>query len=586
MDNQNTNNEMNRNGGVNINPMGIPTPEMPSMNGNTTPVAGEVGTSSAPVTPTLNNAQEVVIPNQASAEPVPPVKPTLDSILNGGTVMNSQPIGEESMSSTPLEAKAVSEEPVASPIMTHANPTMDIPVVDNSASTIIPSNTSSMNANGNVSEPVIETIPDVSTSGVSNTADQVAANSAPLNQENVSSNVPSGTLNTASVNLEPKVETLDTLPIQEPVLENVSSASSVQEEVVPVTPVVEQTVGIETLDNSTVPEEPKDDFGAVPVPPVFDDGKKKKKKEKKERNKEDGKKTIIVLLIIVLIAAIGFGVYYFLSMAKESASQASIVLKDMKLELGSTLSSNIDDYATITGYDKANCTLDLANVNLNKVSTYKYKVTCGKQEKEGTIIVDDSQPPKVTVNDLILTPNAALNPEDFIEKCTDASSCSYKFAEDYATLTEKLGDYEVKIIVSDDFNNEATVVAKLTVSRNAPVKYLTCTSKEENLEEIPASFVHSYRIGIDGNNTFYNAVKTSVFTYTTLEEYNSAIRGYDSAVGIHGIIGTEAFNEAEKSISIKTNKTLNEMNEDLNGNLPNNEVVIRAYLSGLGYTCN
>lgn len=586
MDNQNTNNEMNGNGGVNINPMGMQTPEMPSMNGNTTPVAGEVGTSSAPVTPTLNNAQEVVIPNQASAELVPPVKPTLDSILNGGTVMNSQPAGEESMSSTPLEAKAISEEPIASPIMTHTNLTMDIPVVDNSASTIIPSNTSSMNASGSVSEPVIETIPDVSTSGMPNTVDQVAVNSVPLNQENVSSNAPSGTLNTASANLEPKVETLDTLSIQEPVLENVSSTSSAQEEVVPATPVVEQTVGIETLDNSTVPEELKDDFGAVPVPPVFDDGKKKKKKEKKERNKEDGKKTIIVLLIIVLIVAIGFGVYYFLSMAKESASQASIVLKDMKLELGSTLSSNIDDYATITGYNKANCTLDLANVNLNKVSTYKYKVTCGKQEKEGTIIVDDSQPPKATVNDLILTPNVALNPEDFIEKCTDASSCSYKFAEDYATLTEKLGDYEVKIIVSDDFNNEATVVAKLTVSRNAPVKYLTCTSKEENLEEIPASFVHSYRIGIDGNNTFYNAVKTSVFTYTTLEEYNSAIRGYDSTVGIHGIIGTETFNEAEKSISIKTNKTLNEMNEDLNGNLPNNEVVIRAYLSGLGYTCN
>ena len=589
MNNQNTNglNGINGESGVNTNPIGGPIPEVPNTNG------AESGVSSTSVSPMpLEENQNGSTLHQTPVEPTP-IKPTLDSILNGTPVMGAQKVGEENpaggvTSSIPVEARPIIEEPVNSSV-SHVSPVSDTPVVDNSANMVNASNdsVSSIQAAPVMpsipSEPVMETIPEP----VAPTIESID-NLSPVNQESVVMSptpeiLSTNTLNSAPVST-PVVENIEPMSTPEAVSESAILPVNATPEVNPnATQMVEQPTNIETLDN---PVTTQDDFGSVPVPPVFDDGKKKEKKEKKERNKKDSKKTIIVLLIFVLIAAIGFGVYYFLAMAKESASKASIVLKDVKLELGSAMSSNIDDYATITGYDKANCTLDLTNVDLNKVSTYKYIVTCGKQTQEGTIIVDDTNPPKVTANDLVLLPNAVLDPESFIEKCIDASSCSYRFAEDYSSLTEKIGEYEVQIIVSDNFNNEVTVNAKLTVSRTAPMKYLTCVSEEETLEDIPATLVHSYRIGIDANDTFYNSVRTSMFTYTTLEDYNNAIRNYDQSVGISGIVGTETFNESEKSITLKVDKTLSDMNQDLNSKLPNNANIMKSFLSGLGYTCN
>jgi len=573
MDNQNTNGLGGLNTNNSSNETITPVPNPIPTNTNEGPVTiGGMGTSSAPVEPTLQGS-----PNQS----VEPVKPTLDSILNGTPVSQQMNSMEGNVSSNvepvPMEARPIVEEVPPTPIISPVNSVSEVPVVDTSAST--------MN-NGVVQEtpsiPVVETIPETpSPLGMTqeNLVNQSVEMAAPVEtlessisatQSEVPSVVPTENVEGNAVPVQPVTPVLDSSSVEtltpEPTIDNSFSS-------------------VDTMSTSTNAI-PQDDFGAVPVPPVFDDGKKKKKKEKKEKNKEDGKKTIIVVLLIILIAAIGFGVYYFLSMAKASANQASIVLKDVKLELGNTMSSNISDYATITGYDKNSCTIDLSSVDVNKVSSYKYQVTCGKVVQEGTIIVDDSVAPKVATQDVVLLPNATLNAEDFIEKCVDASSCSYKFAEDYTGLTEKVGEYEVQLVVSDNFNNETKVNAKLTVSRNAPVKYLTCTSKEETLEDIPATLVHSYRIGVDGKDNFFNATRTSLFTYTTLEDYNTAIRSYDASVGIHGIIGTEVLNEADKSISIKTDKTLKDMNQDINGNLPENASVLRAYLFGIGYTCN
>lgn len=554
MNNQNTNG-LNGLNGENVNPTPTPMPEVPNLN----------------TTPMQNNGNTMVNENGIGKESVEPVKPTLDSILNGTPIIhnNVETDTTSNIVSTPMEARPIIEEPVVEQVSS-VNPVADIPIVDTSATSInevpvVPT------------APIIETIPDTpNMSTMQNTTqtmnESVETNS--LGTEILNSSISPADNETSNVmsTIEDPTTIQTTTSIEQPAVETLDAS------VEPNT-----TQNLEAV--PPVVPTPQDDFGAVPVPPVFDDGKKKKK-EKKERNPKDSKKTIIVLLLIVLIAAIGFGVYYFLTMAKASANQASIVLKDVKIELGEGMSSNIEDYATITGYDKENCSIDLSNVDVKKVSTYKYKVTCGKASGEGTIIVDDTMAPKVSVQDVILLPNATLNAEDFIEKCTDASSCSYKFAEDYTGLTEKIGEYEVQIIASDNFNNETKINAKLTISRTAPVKYLTCTAKEETLEEIPATLVHSYRIGVDAKDNFYNAVRTSLFTYNTLEDYNSAIRSYDASVGIQGIIGTEVLNEAEKSIAIRTNKTLKEMNQDVNGNLPENASILRAYLSGIGYTCN
>lgn len=465
-----------------------------------------------------------------------PVKPTLDSILNGNP--EETPVASVDTLEPVVPTTATPSAPEISNTDTTATPIMEsVPVdavVDTSAKTIVEEQPLVENSN-NVVEPILN------------------------NSENA--------------------EVLEENPVVEPI-ENANEINN--------TVATPNVSNIETLGNVTpvensefaspnsIPTNPMDDFNEVPVPPVLEEEEKKKK--------GGNKKVWILLLLVILIAAIGFGVYYFLTLAKGSVTN-TITTKELKVELGSTLSTAIEDYATINGYNKNDCTLNLDNVNINKVSTYKFTVTCGKASSEGIVIVDDSTKPEVVTNDLTLLQNATLNAEDFIEECLDASKCSYEFQSDVSNLTKTLGEYDVTIIVSDEYNNKNTVTAKLTVSRTAPARYFTCTKKEEKIDTIASTLVDSYRIGIDANDNFYNATRISKFTFNQKNDYNKVVNDYKETEGIHNILGTATFNENNTNIIIKSNKTLEDMNKDLNGKLPNNSNILRAYLSGLGYIC-
>ena len=52
-------------------------------------------------------------------------------------------------------------------------------------------------------------------------------------------------------------------------------------------------------------------------------------------------------------------------------------IKEIKLELGENISDNIDDYATISGYNKETCTLDIKEININKAGR-----VCAMYDKE------------------------------------------------------------------------------------------------------------------------------------------------------------------------------------------------------------
>lgn len=518
--------------------------------------------------------KETVV-NTAPIETVAPVKPTLDSILNG--------TGETVAPKIVETLAPVAEQPkeIINPVE------IEEAVVDTSMNNI--------NVNPSLNSAIEEKGTPLASQVNSNLGNEIKIESIPeenLNrekQETVSVETPTENKEPVTlVNNEtnaPVIETIDTV-IDEPIKEIVEP-TPVEIVEVPSQPEVLETpqesnedVGVKPVTETIeeIPQQPTDDFNAVPVPPVFEN--KKKKKENKGNSK-----LIIVILLLILIAAIGFGIYYFLTIAKNKTTN-TVTTKEVKLELGSTLSNRVEDYASIQGYKPEDCTLDLANVNINKVSTYKFNVTCGKTTSEGTIIVDDTIKPEVITNDVTLLPNSTLNAEDFIEKCIDASKCSYEFVGDVTSITKNIGEHEVEIIVSDEYNNQNTVKAKVTISRTAPAKYLTCVKKEETLEDISATFVDSYRIGVDASDNFFNAVRMSEFKFNTLNDYNSIVNSYDNTIGIHNITGQETFSENRKSIIIKSNKTLEEMNKDLNGKLPNNSNILRAFLSGLGYTCN
>ncbi len=544
MDNQNTNQleGMSNNVGQTINPTTI--------NPNPQNLDNNVGAASLEIPP--------ISDSNSTLDTTP--KPTMDSILNGepntmgnpqvnSTVdgaMNTEPVGQTAPSniSTTQNINNMAQTPV--------NNTVGMENIQASATPINTTVAPTM-----TSEPTIETIPtDIPV--VNNPA------STPSPAEN---NMIDTTINVTTPS--ENVTSTPSQPQPQPENTNLGTVDMNQS----------QMNTNQTNDMGTNPIMPQDDFNAVPTPPAPNN-------ENVKKRKENSKKTLVVVLLIVLIAAIGFGIYYFLIMAKNSSIGVSVSTKDLRLELGDELSKNMEDYAKISGYNKDNCTLDISNINMNQVSTYKFYVTCGTIKSEGTAIVDDTTEPEVITTDVTILPNAPVKAEDFIEKCNDASSCTYEFETDIQNLTASVGEYDVKIVASDDFNNKTTAIAKLIVSANAPVRYMTCTAPEQDVDSIYATLVDSYKIGIDSYNKFYNAVRTSVFSFADAEDYQKAVSSYDKAVGLHNIIGDEIFSASDKSITLKSSKTLADMSKDLNANFPDDATMLSNWLWGVaGYTC-
>ncbi len=485
-------------------------------------------------------------------ENVEPEKPSLDSILNGegvGDVPTPTPTsGPTILESTPVETLDVQETPKETIEENIVSPqTEEVPVEPLNAEPLV------------VEEAPTPEIEETSTQAPVEESSVAEVQNAPV-EAPVVEEVPK--------DAEPVVNATEN---SAPVIETIEDATPTPTPEEKKEEIVEESVS--TPSNETM----VDDFNAVPTPPTFDD----KKKSKKEGNS----KSLILLLVVLLIVAVGLGVYYFLNFAKKTTTN-SLKANDLKVELGSVLSNDVSDYATISGYNEENCTVDLNSVNVNQVSTYKFTVTCGKASEEGTIIVDDTKKPEVVTNDVILLPNATLNVEDFIDQCNDASKCSYEFQNDVSTLTSQIGEYDVTILVSDEYNNQTTVTAKLTVASTAPARYLTCQKESEELSDLSATLIDTYKVGIDNQDNFYNATRIAEFTFKDMSAYNQVVSGYEETVGIHSIIGKASFNESNQKVIIKADKTMEELNKELNGTLPKNANIIRAFLSGLGYICN
>ncbi len=491
-------------------------------------------------------------------------RPNINSILNE----NSNQFGKET---TVVEAdNNASSQTLSAPstINDSSTPTVEtipqngVEAVNNNLSNPTPIVSSTINDS---STPTVETIPQNGVQNVNN------------NLSNPTS-VVSSTINDSST------PTVETIPQNE--VQNVNNNETVTEteQTVYNNPAVNQMNGMSNAVNSTVYEKQisptfnNDNFNAIPEPPIFEEESNKKTKAKLD------KKILIIILIFILISAIGFGVYYFLTTAKLSVS-GTLTTNDLTFELGQTLSQNIEDYATITGFKKEDCTLDLSNVDTTTVSTYKYYVSCGNEKKEGTIIIDDTVVPQLVLNDLIVLPNTEIKPEDFVEQCIDASKCTFKFNGDYQALTKNVGEYDIEIEASDAFNNKSVSTAKLSVTLNAPVKYLTCTSKEMSFDNDKAKYVDSYKIGIDANNNFLLANRITKFNYQDSESYQEAIQIYEKSIGIQNIIGDESFSLATNTITLKSSKTLKDIENDLNGTLSKNMSLFSIYMEGYGYSC-
>ena len=241
----------------------------------------------------------------------------------------------------------------------------------------------------------------------------------------------------------------------------------------------------------------------------------------KENKPTKKKKGLFIFLVIILILLVGGFVYYYLHISKGTLS-TSVTTKNLTLQIDDNLSTDINDYATFKGTNSNNCILDTKNVNVNKVGTYEYTITCGTKSYSGKITLQDTKAPEVALKTIVKKVNDVVAPEEFIDKCDEANECTYSFnnMDEVNNAMMTAGTYELQILVTDANNNSNVVKAKLIVIDSDIKVYLNCVSNDQTLDGFDGTLSYISKIGISPESQYVGIYfKTKQFIAKTEEEY-------------------------------------------------------------------
>lgn len=326
------------------------------------------------------------------------------------------------------------------------------------------------------------------------------------------------------------------------------------------------------------------------IPPVNPEPVNNKKK-KKGMNK-----VLFVILIIVLLGAVGAGVYWYLNIPK--TPDVNIDNKDLVLELNEDVPTSIEDYATISGTNVSNCTLNTESVDTTKVGQYEYTIKCGELEKKGKVFVGDTKAPVVSVITVTKKQNEELKPEEFIGLCVDSSECKYEFedATAAATLTSTVGnDVKVSIIVKDETDNETKVEGILNVIESGIRAYYECTSKEQNLEDLNATMTLTHSLGIldtnaaDGKLAFGGfGTQKFVYKFTDAEQFDKLQKEFkeNGTVKINNVEGIASIDKEKLTITMISDLDLANLKTQYGEeSFVSYGTLKPLYENTLGYTC-
>lgn len=314
--------------------------------------------------------------------------------------------------------------------------------------------------------------------------------------------------------------------------------------------------------------------------------------EAEKQPKKKGNKTLFVITILVLLLAIAFGTYYVLNYTDLLSKKETITIttNNLILNVGDTLSGNIDDYATIKGTSSSNCTFNISNVDTSKEGIYKFSVTCSKLTKEGNITIIDNTELEVETQTVYHVKGDTIEAKEFIKDPVDGYT--YSFVEEEAVngiLNGEAGSYTVKIKVTNDSNKETTIEGKLVISKYQIKGFVSCTAKEQSVDDMVMQKTVKLAIIEDGNNGFGSlGYDIYSFKYTKKDDYKEVKDEYltKNTVTINGITGTPEFNDDALSIKI-TNEVENTVLYGLYGtdNLKNFSTIKAYFTQTLDNTC-
>lgn len=167
-------------------------------------------------------------------------------------------------------------------------------------------------------------------------------------------------------------------------------------------------------------------------------------------------RTILVILLLFIFTEV-FSVYKIVTMATFELKQ-----KVFTYELGQDVSQNIDDYVVCSQRIKKSLTLNLRQVNLNKVGSYKASIEYAGRNYDFKIKIIDTKKPTVKLKKIVyyVSPGQSLSAKSTVSEVKDASLTQVYFLE--KENSEKLikertyssvGTYIERVVVKDEQGN-------------------------------------------------------------------------------------------------------------------------------------
>ncbi len=279
--------------------------------------------------------------------------------------------------------------------------------------------------------------------------------------------------------------------------------------------------------------------------------------EKEKKPKKKGNKIIFIILILVLLAGVGFGTYYVLNytdLITKHTVQTNIVTKDIEIMVGEELSSNISDYAEITGTASSNCQVNKGNIDTNKAGVYEFVVICGDTKKTGKINVINNPEVEVNIKKVFKSKNATLEAKEFAQDENDGLNYEFVDSDSVQNILEgEPGTYTIKLKVSNETTSKE-VDAELVILEYEIKGYLTCTSKAETIADVNAEMVVSERFGIanaDGNLFAGLAYEIHTFKFNDETQYADYLAKYntDKSLTLNNVSGIPVFDNENKTIT-------------------------------------
>ena len=325
------------------------------------------------------------------------------------------------------------------------------------------------------------------------------------------------------------------------------------------------------------------------TPPVsFEPEKEPKKKQNK---------LMFIIIILVVLAGVGFGTYYVLNYTNifnKATARISITTKDLEVEIGKSLSTNISEYATISGTESTNCSLNTKEVDQNKVGVYTYTVTCGETSKTGKITIFDNSELVVNTNVVYKMKGETLEASEFAKEDSDLTfelvdaEAAQKLIDD-----NEFGLHEIDLKVTDSNNKSAEIKGKLYVLEHRLKGFYTCSANEQNVQDLGAKKQVSERFAIvDNNGNAYGNITYEIITYTFSDEtaFNKLLEEYQEnkklKIEDNEFEDDIEFIEDEKQIIITSERDNTEVLEEYGAeNMATYKTIGEYFKNTLKYTC-